>query len=154
MRSENLGGSWAGPELCAGLARRIEADGTEIVMCDVSPKWHEATQTLLATGHTVRYRDDKGPAKGIRWTAYAVFDSESGIWGPWKILHMPDGEKFKNSGAGSTQRIDLPDGTILLPVYFQTGEKNGRALYSSTVLRCEFDGRELACTGFGSVLFL
>src|SRR5690606_17163044 len=41
-------------------------------------------------------------------------------------------------GAGSVQRVDLPNGEVLLPIYFQ---KEGG--YGVTVVRCGFDGSEM-----------
>ncbi len=63
---------------------------------------------------------------------------------------MPDNEKFYNSGAGCTQRFDLEDGTILLPISFRPKGKNSRV----TVCKCTFDGRKLKYTENGSELEL
>jgi len=61
---------------------------------------------------------------------------------------MPDDAKFNNAGAGSTQRYDLADGTILLPIYFIPPEKNSRV----TVVRCSFDGKTLQYETHGTEL--
>ena len=61
---------------------------------------------------------------------------------------MPDTEKFYNSGAGCTQRLNRPDGTILLPVSFNPSGKNSLV----TVLRCSFDGKTLRYIEHGSEL--
>jgi len=39
-------------------------------------------------------------------------------------MEMPDPKKFFSAGAGSTQRYDLEDGTILLPVYLHLPGEN------------------------------
>ena len=62
---------------------------------------------------------------------------------------MPDREKFYNAGAGSTQRVDLESGEILLPIYFRRkGEKD----YWTTIMRASFDGTKLAYRSNGAEL--
>ena len=63
---------------------------------------------------------------------------------------MPDTAYFQDAGAGCTQRYDLPDGTILLPIYFRPPGKNSRV----TVLRCSFDGIKLHYLEHGNVLVI
>jgi hypothetical protein len=53
---------------------------------------------------------------------------------------MPADPKFFSAGAGSTQRHDLENGDILLPVYARSA---GSRVYFSTAMRCSFDGRVL-----------
>ncbi|MBC8443101.1 hypothetical protein H8D79_00090 [PVC group bacterium] len=68
---------------------------------------------------------------------------------------MPDEEHFFNAGAGCTQRVDLPDGTILLPIYFGTRGVSGlnqSSCLKTTVMRCEFDGDELRYVEHGNEL--
>ena len=64
---------------------------------------------------------------------------------------MPDEDKFWNAGAGSTQRVDLENGDVLLPIYFKS--KAAKA-YATTVVRCRFDGRKLTYAEHGSELVL
>ena len=61
---------------------------------------------------------------------------------------MPGGEDYQDSGAGCTQRVDLDDGSILLPIYFRPPGLNSRV----AVARCEFDGEELRFVEHGNVL--
>jgi hypothetical protein len=64
---------------------------------------------------------------------------------------MPNEAKFENAGAGSVQRVDLPNGDILLPIYFRSrNEKH----YRVTVLRCTFDGKSLRYVDHGTELNL
>jgi hypothetical protein len=110
----------------------------------MTPCWHAATQTLLTTGHTVRYRDDTHPIVARRReTAFATYDPDRRTWTPWDVLGMPERPEFRNAGAGSTQRLDLEDGTILLPVYFKRISEDWQACCSATVVRCAFDGARL-----------
>lgn len=57
-----------------------------------------------------------------------------------KFLEMPDG--FERCGNGSGQSLELENGDLLIPVYYQN-VAGGSA--SSMVLRCSFDGTDLSC---------
>jgi hypothetical protein len=70
-------------------------------------------------------------------------------WLPWKELQMPDEPRFANAGAGCTQRFDLPNGDILLPIYFKRPEDK---VSSTTVVRCRFDGQTLRYVEHGDEL--
>lgn len=144
-RSSDCGKTWEGPiEHADTLGRREENDGTTVGICDMTPRWHAATQTLLTTGHTVRYRDDSHPIVARRRdVAYSTYNSSEHIWTPWSTVELPDRPQFKNAGAGSTQRFDLEDGTILLPIYFKAISDEWDACCSATVLHCAFDGSQL-----------
>ncbi len=155
LRTDNLGDDWEGPGAQPTLARRENPDGTETVVCDFTPKWHTVTGVLLGTGHTAQYRDNRLVRNRRRATAYAVYDIAAGAFSPWRELEMPlttepaEADPYYNSGAGSTQRVDLPDGDILLPVYHKskTGEH-----YHSSVARCAFDGETLTVRERGNAL--
>lgn len=141
LRSEDLGKSWEGPrEHGETLGRRQEPNGVEVATCDFTPKWHAATKTLLGTGQTVRYRGDRVIPDRPRETSYSVYDPQARGWSPWAVVEMPDEGRFYSAGAGSTQRVDLENGEILLPIYFKArGERD----YASAVMRCSFDGKRL-----------
>lgn len=151
-RSSDFGTTWDGPiDHADTLGRRQEEDGIMVGICDMSPGWHAASGKLLSTGHTVRYRDDKRPMRdGRREPAYAIYDANRRSWSPWRAVAMPDRLEFKNAGAGSAQRMDLADGTILLPVSFKNVSGNWNACHSATVLRCAFDGSRLAYLEHGT----
>ena len=153
-RTADLGVTWDGPhEHTAALGRRHERDGVTVAICDMTPKWHAATQTLLATGQTVRYRDDHAPFNARRReTAYSVYNLETHAWAPWAPLEMPDRPAFASAGAGSTQRVDCDDGTILLPIYFRPISEDWNAINTATVLRCSFDGTTLRYLEHGTEL--
>lgn len=150
MRTDDFGKSWQGPhEHGESLGRREEADGVIVAACDFTPKYHVKTGKLLGIGHTVRYKGDKVMPVRRRETCYAIYDSASATWTPWVKLEMPDAEKFYNAGAGCVQRVDLPNGDILLPIYF----KGQREKFTKvTVLRCSFDGEKLKVIEQGNEL--
>ena len=111
--------------------------------------WHAASGKLLGTGQTVVYENNKVKHVRPRATAYSVYDPQNHRWNAWRTLELPDVPKFKNAGSGSVQRVDLPNGEILLPIYFK---EIGKTQYSTTVLRCQFDGKHLKYLKHGSEL--
>jgi len=153
MRTDDFGETWSGPvEHTETLSRRPEPNGVEVCMCDFTPAWHAASGVLLGTGHTARYQGDAllGDPRP-RETAYSVYDAAARSWSPWETMAMPDGERFFSAGAGSTQRVDLADGTILLPIYFKGRDTR---VYATTVMRCAFDGRTLTYLEHGDELYI
>ena len=158
MRSDDGGRTWTGPvEHADTLGRRPLGNGEEI-LCDFWPAWHEGSGVLLGTGHSCYYVNDDTPFDfARRSTVYSACDPGSGVWMAWKRLQTPDPEKFWNEGAGSTQRVDLPNGDILLPSYFTrretaTDARMHEIVGISTVLRCCFDGQTLTCIEHGDEL--
>jgi hypothetical protein len=152
MRSDNFGKTWSKPvEHAATLGHRAEAAGVMVSVCDFWPKWHVKSGKLLGIGHSVRYQNNKvmPAANRTRETVFSVYDPDEGTWAPWKTLPMPDEPRFFNSGAGSVQRLDLPDGDILLPIYFSS---KGESRYRVAVMRCGFDGEKLAVKSIGNEL--
>ncbi len=150
MRTDDLGKTWSGPTPHATLARRREGD-MEVGICDFTPRWHAATGKLLGIGQSVHYRDNRLVEHRHRQTAYSVYDAKARTWAEWRTLDMPDNRKFFNAGAGSVQRVDLPNGDILLPIYFKGDDPKERC-YTATVLRCQFDGAAIRYAEHGSEL--
>ncbi|WP_298867298.1 exo-alpha-sialidase [uncultured Gimesia sp.] len=146
MRTSD-GENWIGPIEHSTLGRRRLSKTREIAVCDFTPGWHAMTKKLLGTGHSVRYENNKVMHVRKRSVAYSVYHQKDHSWSEWAAMAMPDLPEFENCGAGSAQRVDLEDGTILLPVYFKT--KTARQ-YSSTVVLCEFDGEKLTYKKHGS----
>jgi hypothetical protein len=152
LRSDDLGKTWTEPREIDALAPRFETlDGEQrpVAVSDFWPGWHAATKTLLGTGHTVVYTPDwKVTRPRPRHTSYSVYDAGKDRWSDWRKLAMPDEEKFHDCGAGCTQRFDLEDGTILLPLYFHPPGKNSHV----AVARCRFDGETLRYQSHGNEL--
>ena len=153
IRTTDSGATWTEPKEHASFARVPFSwkgkPSLETTVCDFTPRWHAKTQKLLGTGHTVVYENNRGLRVRPRDTAYAVYDTETQSWSPWKTLEMPSDLKFDNSGAGCVQRVDLENGDILLPTYFKP---IGTDQYSTTVMRCHFDGETLKYVEHGSEL--
>jgi len=150
MRTNDLGRAWMGPyEHTDTLGRRDEPNGVIVAASDFWPKWHAKSGKLLGIGHTVRYTNNRVDLTLSRQTVYSVYDPGKRTWTAWQTLPLPEDVYSYNSGAGSVQRLDLPNGEILLPVY---GKVKGAADYHARVLRCSFDGSTLSVREQGNVL--
>lgn len=145
--STDLGKTWSPLQELQSFRRVVVEPGIEETTCDFTATWHAATGKLLGTGQTVRYQNNKVMKVRPRSTSYAVYDAEANAWSKPKRLKMPDESRFVNCGAGSVQRYDLPNGDILLPVYFKEPEQTQ---YTVTVCRCRFDGSDLTYVEHGS----
>jgi len=161
MRSDDLGRTWSEPKARATLDRRRLPGGVESCPCDFAPAWHAKTGKLLATGHTANYH--AGERGGLildnsftRDTAYSVYDAQGRKWSEWKTLALPDRERFFWAMAGSAQRVDLPNGEILLPLYCNErasiGSNFWKSCFFATTARCAFDGCELRYLEHGDEL--
>ena len=157
MRTDDGGRTWSGPTPHnATLGRRYAGGGIEEGISDLWPGWHAGTDALLATGHTIRYRDDDMQEHPFaRSTIYTVYDPEARAWADWRKLETPDDPRFFNEGAGSTQWVERPDGDILLPTYMIV-EHSAGSLFNyqgaSAVMRCRFDGKTLRYIEHGTAL--
>jgi len=157
MRSDDGGKTWSEPiEQRAGFARRPQPGGIEEGASDFWPTWHEQTGVLLGTGHSIRYTGDElQPHPRPKDTVYSVYDPENGRWAPFRKLETPDDKLFFMDGAGSTQRVDLENGEILLPTYSalpETATGQFIAQDISFVMRCKFDGKTLTYLEHGNTL--
>ena len=166
-RSSDLGKSWTEPMPHESFARQIMGAaseplptgasiaphllqaGDETTVCDFAPQWHAASQRLLGLGHTVWYRDNRVMHVRPRGIAYAVYDAPAKQWAAWNTVDLPAEPKFQCAGSGSVQRVDLPGGDVLIPIYFK---EPTATQYSVTVCRCRFDGRTLDYVEHGNEL--
>ena len=97
------------------------------------------------------YQGNHQTDKYKRQTAYSVYNQDEETWSSWQTIQMPDDALFFCSGAGCSQRVDLPDGDILLPVYTRA---RGGARYTATVMRCHFDGKTISYVSHGTEMTL
>ena len=148
MRSDDEGETWSGPSASSGLVRRKNYEGIESVPCDFTPKWHSKSGVLLGTGKTFSYRNDNqyegSPAQAI----YSTYNPSENVWANWKAVGFPQDPRFHHACAGCSQRFDLPNGDILLPIYFQP--EPGNWDLRTTVVYCTFDGQILRYVRHGN----
>jgi hypothetical protein len=154
LRSDDRGLTWTGPTAQPGLDRELLAHGIECCPCDGTPTWHAVTGRLLMTGHVALYRGNHlaPPEHYRRSTFYAVYDEPSRSWAKWRRLVTPDETRFFDAGSGCGQRVDLPGGDLLLPVYFRQRVDGGRS--AAAVFRCGFDGEHMWVKAVGEPLTL
>ncbi|NNE92110.1 MAG: hypothetical protein HKN23_10720 [Verrucomicrobiales bacterium] len=155
MRTKDLGKTWTGPDLQPELdwIKETGNDAVDIAVADVTPGFHPKTGRVIAIGAQVRYSpagkqlEDKPRS---HQTAYAVAKPD-GSWLPWRRIKMPEGDEFNFARSACAQWIAEEDGTVLLPFYIGTGTK---APFSTTIVRCSFDGTELKYLEHGEILRL
>ena len=154
LHSEDGGKTWSEPVEQPAFAPRHQEDGSYFYVSDFWPKWHAASGTLLGTGHTPLYKDDELFGSGYpRRPSYATYDAKSHCWHPWRELDVP--EWFYSSGAGCAQRVDLPNGDVLLPLYRRGPENADDPWHTCAgviVVRCRFDGETLSYIEHGNEL--
>ena len=156
MRSStDYGKTWSDFKKSATLIRKKYNDGYEIVMSDATPLYHKKTGKIILIGHSVVYkmqgRTSTLTPNRPRHTLWSVYDPAKEEWSPYQELKMPEGNLYYNCGSGSAQAMELPDGDLLIPVYGATAEELAIPghCYSSFVLKCSFDGKELKLKEIG-----
>ena len=158
MHRDSDDGAWSEPVEQQSFLRRDQGDGAYFYVSDFWPKWHRASGTILGTGHTPLYRNDELCSESYRRTpAYAVYNLETDTWNDWKFAELPDEPLFFNCGAGCTQRLDLANGDILLPVYCRNpvGYGSGQGItHSVVVIRFSYDGQTLTYREHGNFMFV
>ena len=150
--SRDGGRSWSKPSAIASLKRTEQADGYEVSPGDLWPTRHAKSGKVLTTGKTFNFAEGKRENRLREKVSYAVMNPNTGAWGPMRFLAMPakdrSGATITGANAGCTQRVDLPNGDILLPVrYWRDPKKHN---YTSVVALCAFDGKTLTYKKHGS----
>lgn len=144
-QSYDGGESWSEFKAQAGLAP-IKSGDIITVCCDATPMYHNKTGRTLLLGITTHYKEDSLSAvSGDRKTFYSVFDTDKNEFSNCKFIDMPSGFEFCGNGCG--QSVELPDGDLLIPVYYT---KEGLESSFVTVLRCSFDGENVKLLEIGS----
>ena len=143
---------WTTPSAIPSLKRVTLDDGYDVVAGDLWPTFHAATGKVLATGKTFNFRESKREDILREKVAYAIFDPATEKWSELATLDMPDtdhaGRSIISPNAGCNQPIVDENGTIRLPVRYQT--RNDWRNYVSVVVECDFDGERLTYRRHGS----
>ena len=162
--SRDGGVTWSSPRIIPSLKRIRQPDDYQVSIGDLWPTWHSRTKTVLLTGVTFHFAPDGRQDRARERVPYAVMRPQSGVWGPIRFLQLPHRDAqnriMTEPSAGCTQRVDLPDGDVLLPIRLrllpdtdstQTDPfDSAHRLYTSIVLRCGFDGETLIYKEHGS----
>lgn len=152
--SRDAGKTWSTPAIIPSLRRTKQVDGFDVAPGDLWPTWHARSGKVVSTGKTFNFEDGKREVRVREKVCYAVMDPKAGTWGPMKFLAMPEkdhaGQTILAANAGTTQRVDLPNGEILLPVRYQRHPR--RFNYTSVIVRCGFADETLTYKEHGSEL--
>ncbi len=152
IETADNGRTWSAPTRIDTLRRSWVSGGYEFVIGDACPQWHAATQRVLVTGKTFGFRGGTTEDRGLERVSYAVFDPKADHWSPLRLLDLPaqdhEGRPFLEPNSGCHQRVDLPNGEILLPIRYRKDPKVRH--YTTMVARCRFDGEKLTYVEHGS----
>ena len=155
MRTDDLGQTWTRPAAIPELAWRKLSNDITAAVIDTTPGWHAKSGRLLVIGARTLYTAS-GDYASLQTmprsyeTSYATYDPAADLWTGWKELEMPETDgKFFRAGSGCSQWLAMPDGSLLIPIQFQT---KGRGDYQNTVLHCSFDGTEIKYLRHGTEL--
>lgn len=149
--------TWRAPKPISALARKRYEDSVERVFGDICPQWHAVTGKVLLTGKTfgflAEFNDNKAKDdRSQERVAYAVYSPDTQQWTGMKIMAMPEkdheGKAIIEPNAGCHQRVDLPNGDVLLPVRYR--KDPAKRVYTTVVTRCSFDGETLTYREHGS----
>ena len=150
--SSDDGRTWSKPASIPSLKHTLQADGYEVAPGDLWPTWHARTGKVLVTGKTFNFEAGKKENRLREKVSYSVMEPASEKWGPLQFLTLPEkdhsGKPIVAVNAGCTQRVDLANGDILLPVRYWRDAKMHN--YTSIVARCSFDGKSLTYKEHGT----
>ncbi len=155
LTSSDAGKTFSDFRKSATLLRQAVGENIAEVLCDATPMYVRAAGKMILLGHTALYQDNKlAPVPRRRFTGWSVYDEEKQDWLPYRLLQMPDEDAFYSCGNGCGQSLELPDGDLLIPVYYASKEvaSSPDCCYSAMVLRCGFDGKDLWVEELGSPL--
>lgn len=155
MKSTDGGKTWTGPELVPELdwVQDLRTEGVDIAVADVTPGFHPETEKVIAVGAQVRYSPEGKQLQDVpraHQTAYAVM-SPDGEWTRWDRIEMPEDAEFDFARSACAQWLVEDDGSVLLPFYIGRGTETP---FSTTIVRCDFDGETLAYREHGEILRL
>ena len=151
MVSLDHGQSWTKPAVVEPLKRRKLSNGYEVAAGDMWPTWHAKSGKVLITGKTFNFENGKKENNRLEQVSWAVLDPATMKWSQLQFLELPEkdhsGAPIIACNAGNNQRVDLPNGDILLPIrYWRNPGRN----YVTAVARCSFDGTTLKYVNHGT----
>ena len=152
IETTDAGRTWSQPRRIETLRRKRMPEGYDFVMGDVCPQWHAATGRVLATGKTFGFLGGTKEDRGLERVSYAVYSPKTDAWSELRLLELPardhEGRPILEPNSGCHQRVDLPNGEILLPIRYR--KDSAHRYYTTIVARCRFDGERLTYVEHGS----
>ena len=149
--STDLGQTWEQPQPIRTMSRWNRQNGLQEGVCDVVPQYHQASNSVLAVGHNVYYKNGAlALPDRVRYPVYVVRNSKGEWSGRWR-LDWDDPRATRIYTSGCAQRVHLADGRILLPLSFAPYSQSDRMVGS---VLCEFDGNYLRVVRGGNQLRL
>jgi hypothetical protein len=156
IETSDGGKTWSKPERIESLRRVRKPEGYDFVIGDLCPQWHAATKVVLGTGKTFGFREGVREDRSLERVSYTVFSPATSKWNGLHLLELPEkdheGKPILEPNSGCHQRVDLPNGDILLPIRYRKEEKN--RFYTTIVALCSFDGATLKYKRHGTELTL
>ncbi len=178
IESQDRGGTWTSPEVIPSLTI-IKQDSGYRSLVDMWPQWHSNTKKVVNIGTSPFYSNAKTHDGWKKKVVYAYLDAETEQWSAPQFLELPkldhDGMLLMAPAAGSAQWLELLNGDILLPIFYfkVTEEQASLAMtnpdeafsignlmksddfgFSTTIVRCSFDGKNLIYKEHGDELIL
>ena len=149
--STDMAVTWTKPEPIPALGRVTLPDGVEEGVCDVVPEYHPQTDTVLAMGHNVYYRDNALMLpQDRRYSVYVVLAAD-GDWSEKRILEWDDPRATSIYSCGCAQRVTLENGNVIVPLSLGPVGRADRGV--STAL-CSFNGHTAKIVEVGNELRL
>lgn len=126
--------------------------GIRSVCCDMTPMYHRRAERFIATGHIAQYSGGSifpvNASVRRRSLPYSVYDFDRRVFGEVKYLEMPGDGRFADCGSGCSQCVELPDGSVLVPVSYALPNQHKHET-GAAVLRCGFDGETMRLLDIG-----
>lgn len=149
--------TWTNPELIEGLATIKLPHGLMEGNADVRPEYHPQTKTVIALGcntyynsqgtlHSLKEWETKMPPQ---FPVYAIRYSD-GRWSGRKRLEHTFFADCSNWRTACAQMVVLPNGNILVPIYFQQSAE--QVNFSVCSALCSFDGQRIRILNISNIL--
>jgi len=154
-QTDDRGQTWTPFEPVPPMQRVATEDGLESCVNDLKPQWHAASGVMLGIGIRSYYRpgakvpDHVLPGGRAPQTVCSVWDSDRGTWSAPRELAFHAPRPADRTVAGSVQRLDEPNGDVLLPLSCRACDEPVR---STVVARCEWRDDQLTVVETGNAM--
>lgn len=153
------GESWSIPTAVQTLANHQKSKRFDSIFSDVYPMYHAKTNKVLCTGKIFFYDREQMPDPEVgRGAGYLTYDPDNRKWSNLATLEFPgttsNGDTIYRPSAGCSQRFDMENGEILLPIMFEKSWKDGDERNASFVARCKFDGQKISVIEVGNAIVM